>query len=315
MGRKKPCTFIKKELINNSNSLRKIPMLSVVIPAYNEEESILPALKHIQKVLQDLKITPWEIVVVDDGSTDQTQKRLGSLKKPSSLKILHHPHNLGYGRSLKDGIAAAKYDTIVITDADLTYPFEKLGDLLAEYEKGFDMVVGKRTGEFYRESIIKSPLRSILKFLVEFTAGRSIPDINSGFRIFSRNVVKDYFKHLCNTFSFTTSMTLAYMMTGKTVQYIDIPYHERRGHTKVRLFRDSLRTLQYILQAINYYNPLKIFLLFALLCFAGSIMGFVMSTFIGLRSGFLLGIGGLLTCLIIMCFGLIADLLKQIMDK
>ena len=177
------------------------------------------------------------------------------------------------------------------------------------------MVVGKRTGKFYRESIIKSPLRKILKFLVEFTAGRSVPDINSGFRVFSKSTVKDYFKHLCDTFSFTTSMTLAYMMTGKTVHYVDIPYHERQGQTKVRLVRDSLRTLQYILQAINYYNPLKIFLLFAILCFIGALMGFAMSTFFGLRSGFLLGIGGFLTCIIIVCFGLIADLLKQIMDK
>ena len=177
------------------------------------------------------------------------------------------------------------------------------------------MVVGKRTGQFYRESLIKSPLRKVLKFLVEFTAGRSIPDINSGFRIFSKATVTKYFRHLCDTFSFTTSMTLAYMMTGKTVGYVEIPYLERSGKTKVRLLRDSLRTLQYILQSINYYNPLKIFLLFAIFCFMGAISGFMLSAFFGFKSCFYLGIGGLLTCLIIMCFGLIADLLKQIMDK
>ena len=177
------------------------------------------------------------------------------------------------------------------------------------------MVVGKRTGKFFRESIIKSPLRKILKFLVEFTAGRSIPDINSGFRIFTKSTVQNYFNHLCNTFSFTTSLTLAYMMTGKTVHYVDIPYNERKGQTKVRLFRDSLRTLQYIVQAINYYNPLKIFILFAFLCFSSSLIGFLMSAIFGFKSGFYLGVGGLLTCIIIFCFGLIADLLKQIMDK
>lgn len=290
-------------------------MISVIIPAYNEEDAILPTTHHIQKVLEDLQLPSWEIIIVDDGSRDETPLRLQTFADSASIKVVRHPHNLGYGRSLKDGISAARYETIVIVDADLTYPFENLKELMAEYEKGFDMVVGKRTGEFYRESIIKSPLRKILKFLVEFTAGRPIPDINSGFRIFSKSVVQKYFKHLCDTFSFTTSMTLAYMMTGKTVHYVDIPYHDRKGKTKVKLFRDSLRTLQYILQAINYYNPLKIFILFAILCFTGSIMGFVMSTFFGLRSGFLLGIGGLLTCLIIVCFGLIADLLKQIMDK
>ncbi|MDF3033497.1 MAG: glycosyltransferase family 2 protein [Alphaproteobacteria bacterium] len=289
-------------------------MISVVIPAYNEEDAILGTIDQIQKVMSDLKISPWEVVVVDDGSRDETSTRLKTIES-SSVKMISHPHNLGYGKSLKDGISSAKYDTIVITDADLTYPFEQLGSLLKEYEKGFDMIVGKRTGKFYRESILKSPLRKILKFLVEYTAGRSIPDINSGFRIFSKPTVVKYFKHLCDTFSFTTSMTLAYMMTGKTVSYVEIPYYERNGKTKVRLIRDSLRTLQYILQAINYYNPLKIFLLFAILCFIGAITGFVLSTFFGLRSGFLLGIGGLLTCIIIVCFGLIADLLKQIMDK
>jgi polyisoprenyl-phosphate glycosyltransferase len=290
-------------------------MISIVIPAYNEENAILLTVNHIKKVMEDIKISPWEVIVVDDGSSDGTPNRLKELPEPLPIKVIRHPHNLGYGRSLKDGITAAQYDTIVITDADLTYPFENLKDLLAEYEKGFDMVVGKRTGKFYRESIIKSPLRKILKFLVEFTAGRSVPDINSGFRLFSKSVVTEYFKHLCNTFSFTTSMTLAYMMTGKTVQYVEIPYHERSGQTKVKLFRDSLRTLQYILQAINYYNPLKIFILFAFFCFIGSLGGFFMSAFFGLNSGFFLGVGGLLTCIIIVCFGLIADLLKQIMDK
>jgi glycosyltransferase involved in cell wall biosynthesis len=290
-------------------------MISIVIPAYNEENAILLTINHIKKVMEDVKISPWEVVIVDDGSSDGTPNCLKELPESLPIKVIRHPHNLGYGRSLKDGITAAQYDTIVITDADLTYPFENLKDLLAEYDKGFDMVVGKRTGKFYRESIIKSPLRKILKFLVEFTAGRSVPDINSGFRLFSKSVVTGYFKHLCNTFSFTTSMTLAYMMTGKTVQYVEIPYHERSGQTKVKLFRDSLRTLQYILQSINYYNPLKIFILFASLCFIGSLGGFLLSAFLGLNSGFFLGVGGLLTCIIIVCFGLIADLLKQIMDK
>ena len=123
------------------------------------------------------------------------------------------------------------------------------------------MVVGARTGKYYRESIMKSLLRIILKFLVEFTAGRSIPDINSGLRVFSKKTITNYLQHLCNTFSFTTSLTLAYMMTGKFVEYIPIEYGKRMGVSKVRLFRESLRTLQYITQSIIYYNPLKLFIL------------------------------------------------------
>ncbi len=289
-------------------------MFSIVIPAYNEENAIKQTVEYIKETLGTLNIGPWELVIVDDGSEDKTFDHLKEYSQ-DFVKVVRHPHNLGYGRSLKDGIDAATYDTIVIIDCDLTYPFEKVGDLLKLYNQGFDMVVGARTGKFYKESIIKSPLRRVLRFLVEFTAGRSIPDINSGFRIFSKQTAKKYFKHLCETFSFTTSITLAYMMTGKTVKYTDIPYHAREGKTKVKLFSDSLRTLQYIIQAIIYYNPLKIFLLFTILCFSCSVIGFLSSAFFGLKSAFYLGIGGLLMCLVIMCFGLIADLLKQIMDK
>lgn len=286
-------------------------MISVVIPAYNEAEGILPTIKQIQSVLKNEKLQDAEIVVVDDGSSDGTSEVL----QKSGVTVVRHPHNLGYGKSLKDGILAAKHDTIVITDADMTYPFDHLGSLLQEFDKGFDMVVGKRTGAHFRESIIKAPMRKILRFLVEFSAGRKIPDINSGFRIFRKSVVTQFFNQLCNTFSFTTSMTLAYMMTQKTVSYVAIPYHARKGKTKVRLIKDSFRTLQYILQAINYYNPIKIFMLFAFLCFGASCFGFLLSAILGLHSGFLLGIGGLLICLIIICFGLIADLLKQILDR
>lgn len=288
-------------------------MISVVIPAYNEENAIKDTILEIQSVFQTMDLTKdqYEIIIVNDGSTDQTRKRA----EDSGAKVINHPHNVGYGRSLKDGIRNAKFDTIVITDADRTYPFNKVPELYSEYQQGFDMVVGARTGEHYRESMLKSPLRHILKFLVEFTAGRKVPDVNSGLRIFSKQTVNSYLNHLCDTFSFTTSLTLAYMMTGRFVKYIPIPYEKREGKSKVKLFRDSLRTLQYILQAINYYNPIKIFILFAFICILFSFIGFFMSAVFGLNSGFLLGIGGLLVSLIVMCFGLTADLLKQIMNK
>jgi hypothetical protein len=91
-----------------------------------------------------------------------------------------------YGRALKTGIAAAAYDTIVISDADLTYPVEKLRDLLKEYSKEFDMVVGAHPGDLYRRPAIRAPLHRLLKWLVEFTLNKRIPDVNSGFRLFDR---------------------------------------------------------------------------------------------------------------------------------
>lgn len=224
-------------------------MFSIVIPAYNEGDSVSKTVLFIRDVMDTLN-NPFEIIVVNDGSTDSTKDHCQF--DDARIRLISHIQNLGYGASLKTGIRSASYDTIIITDADLTYPFEELPKLLKDYNAGFDMVVGRRTGEFYRESAIKSPLRKILKGLVEFAAGRSIPDINSGFRIFKKKDVTPFLNRLCNTFSFTTSMTLAYMMNLKTVSYVDIPYHKREGQTKVRLFKDAMRTLQYIIQAIIF---------------------------------------------------------------
>lgn len=226
-----------------------------------------------------------------------------------------HPHNVGYGRSLKDGIAAAQYDTIAITDADGTYPVERIPDLLQQYVYGFDMVVGQRTGVHYRESVFKAPLRAILKFLVEFTAGRTVPDINSGLRVFSRRTAQPYFKHLCDTFSFTTSLTLAYMMTGKFVAYVPINYHARIGSTKVQLLREALRTLQYIVQAIIYYNPLKIFLIMSVLCLLLATIALAVALILQITTAFILCVGSILLAILIFALGLLADLLKQIMTK
>lgn len=286
-------------------------MISIIIPALNEERAIADTVAACKRTLENAGIRPYEVIVVDDGSTDATAR----LASEAGARVLSHPHNVGYGRSLKDGIVAARHDMIVITDADGTYPVETIPQLIEEYRKGFDMVVGARTGKHYRESIIKTPLRKILKMIVEFTAGRKIPDINSGLRIFSRDTAIPYFKNLCDTFSFTTSMTLAYMMNRRFVHYIPIEYFERKGQTKVRLFRDSLRTMQYIVEAATYYNPLKIFSLFSFLCLCFAALSLTGALVFQLVSLFILGVGAILLSILVLGLGLLAVLLKQIMDN
>ena len=175
-------------------------------------------------------------------------------------------------------------------------------------------MVAARPGRL-KEPGLKRVLRAFLTFLVHFTVGRPVPDVNSGFRVFSRRTVLPYFSQLCDTFSFTTSLTLAYMMTGRFVGYVPITYQQRVGTTKVRLLRDALRTLQYIVQAIVYYNPIKMFLLLAIACLAVTATGVAIVAGLKMSGGLILAVAGILLSLVIFSLGLLADLLRQIMGQ
>lgn len=287
-------------------------MISVVIPAYNEENAIEKTIKEIQKVMKKNKLDKGsEIIVVNDGSTDNTKK----VAEKSGAIVVNNPTNMGYGFSLKRGINKAKNEMIVITDADLTYPFESVPKMLEKKKEGFDLVVGARTGKYYKQSFFKSFLRRLMKHLVQFVSGKKIKDINSGLRVFDKSLVTKYFPRLCDTFSFTTSQTLAYLMNNHFVCYVDIPYNKRVGKSKIKLFRDSLKSIRYILEACVYYNPLKIFTLLSIILIILSIIGFIFSHFVHINAGYILGIGGLLLSIVVFSIGLLAVILKQIMDK
>ncbi|CAA7612126.1 glycosyltransferase family 2 protein [Magnetospirillum sp. UT-4] len=285
-------------------------MISVVIPALNEEQTVAATVETAAAILRDADL-PCEIIVVDDASSDRTAE----LARTAGARVVSHVANMGYGRSLKDGILAASHDIIVITDADGTYPIAKIPSLVRGLDAGYDMVVGQRTGRAYRGSVIKSPLRWLLKNLTEFTCGQEIPDINSGLRAFRRSAVLPYLARLCNTFSFTTSLTLAFLMNGKSVLHLPVSYDERIGSTsKVRLLRDSLRTMQYIVEAVTYYNPLKIFMLISVCCLLVSFSGFVFAALSKFLAVYVLAIGMALMSVLVFALGLLAVLLKQIMD-
>ncbi len=283
-------------------------MISVVLPAFNEEQAVGDVVASLRRTLEEAG-EPFEILVVDDGSDDGTAEAAAA----AGAEVIRHPHNVGYGRALKSGILAAQHDTVVICDADGSYPVERIPALVARYREGFDMVVAARLG--FRDSPVKSLLRMLLKWLVEYTAGQRVPDVNSGLRVFSKKTVTTHFARLSDSFSFSTSVTLAYLMSRRFVTHEPVPYQRRRGRSKVRLVRDSLRTLQYIVQAVLYHNPLKLFILLSALCVLLAALGFAASAAFGLLSGFLLGIGALLMAIVVFCSGLLADLLKQILDK
>ncbi|MGC8642756.1 MAG: glycosyltransferase family 2 protein [Isosphaeraceae bacterium] len=238
---------------------------SVIIPAYNEEQSIVSVVEAVRFHDPD-----GEIIVVDDGSTDRT----GELAAAAGATVLRHPANGGYGLSLMSGIKAARNDIIVITDADGSYPVGRISELVQKIEEGFDMAVGARQGSHQYDSIWKIPARLLFKALAEFTTGSRIPDINSGLRAFRKSQALPYFADLCRGFSFTTTLTLIYTLTGKFIAYLPIEYHRRVGQSKVRIIRDSLRTTQYMIEVIATYNPLKLYLLLCLLQGMGAVLAF-----------------------------------------
>lgn len=284
--------------------------VSVVIPALNEALSIGETVEKVIATLNAAGEESYEVIVVDDGSSDET----GAIAAAAGAKVERHLHNMGYGRSLKDGIRAAENETIVITDADGTYPIKDIPVLLEKFREGYDMVVGQRTGSEYQESIFKAPLRELLRKLVEFTSSRKIPDINSGLRVFRKSQALKFEDRLCDTFSYTTSITLALMMNGMFVAYLPIDYYARVGETKVRLFSDSLRTLQYVSEAAVYYNPLRIFgaMSFSLVVFGIAL--FLVNIIFNSLAFFLISVGCILLAIVVFALGLLGVILKKILD-
>ena len=266
-------------------------MISVVIPALNEKDAIEAAVQGARAALGE---AVHEVIVVDDASSDGT----GELAEAAGAKVLRHPETLGYGRSLKDGIEAAQYDTIVIADADGTYPLDAIPQLLGGLAGGVSMVVGARTFDRHREGLLMRTLRKLLKWLVEFMTGRRIPDVNSGMRAFRRGEILPFLGTLCDTFSFTTSLTMAYLMTGRTVRYVPIGYDERIGRRKVCLVRDSLRTLKYIVQAGRRYNRPRLCIGAGAIASTLVAVGFCIAWSVGPLAGSAMGIGVSLAILV-----------------
>ncbi len=224
---------------------------SVVVPAFNEEKGIQPAIRELQEVLADYE---HELIVVDDGSEDGTAE----LAREAGATVLAQPMNRGYGASLKVGIRHAKYDRIVITDADGTYPASEIPRIVAGLDH-YEMVVGARIGEDVNIPLVRRPAKWALRKLASYLAGREIPDLNSGLRAMRRDLVARYEHLLPSGFSFTTTITLSALCRDHLVRYETINYAARVGESKIRP-RHAFDFLLLILRTIVYFHPLKIFL-------------------------------------------------------
>ncbi len=226
--------------------------VTVVLPTYNEEAGIGPQIEAIRQALEQHGIE-HEILVIDDGSEDKTALAATA----AGARLMCNLENRGYGASLKTGIQAATYPTIVITDADGTYPSDQIPALLARLQTA-DMAVGSRTGKHVKIPLIRRPAKWMLGWLANRIAGRRIPDLNSGLRAFRRNVVEQYFGILSDRFSFTTTVTLALLADGYRVVYHPIDYYARVGKSKIKPV-DFMEFLILVLRLAILFQPLRIF--------------------------------------------------------
>jgi len=237
--------------------------VSVVIPAYNEGAHVAEQVRAVERVLATTGWT-YEILVVDDGSQDRTAAEASS----TSAHVLRRVRNRGYGAALKIGIRRARYDYILITDADGTYPVSAIPAMLAAATRNA-MVVGARTGATVRIPLVRRPAKAFIRWLASYLSGEPIPDLNSGLRLMRKDLVERYVHLLPDGFSFTTTITLASICNGHPVEYQTIDYHARLGHSKIRA-RHAYDFTLLVLRVIVYFNPLKVFIpVGAMLALAG----------------------------------------------
>ena len=239
--------------------------VSIVIPAYNEESGIGSVIDTIHTEMRAIGCE-YEVLVVNDGSTDNTAN---AVKQNEYVRIISHSENQGYGAALKTGINNARFDNILITDADGTYPVTAFRDLIKNADS-FDMVVGARVGKNVKIPWVRRPAKYILNKLANYLVEQKIPDLNSGLRLFKKDLVKKFFPLLPSGFSFTTTVTLAMMTNGYSVKYFPIDYLKREGKSKIKPIKDTIGFTILIIRTVLCFNPLKVFIpLFLILFFLG----------------------------------------------
>ena len=170
----------------------------------------------------------FEIIVVNDGSTDNSGE---ILKEIADIHLINNPYNLGYGASLKKGIKQARGEWAIIVDADGTYSIDRLEELLA-LTGNYDMVVANRRHD--KDHLGRWPAKWILKKIAGFVIGKKIPDLNSGFRVFRRDLALEFISLYPSGFSFTTTITLAFYSRDYTIVYVDLPYYKRVGKSSIK---------------------------------------------------------------------------------
>ncbi len=230
--------------------------LSIILPAYDEEAALGDDLDDIRRAMEG---QPWryEVIVVDDGSRDRTPQI--AAERPW-VRLLQHSFNRGNGAARTTGVQAARGRVILFTDADRTYPNDRMPEMMAMMDAGADMVIGARRVEAGTLRWLRTPAKLFIRKLAEFMTGSRIPDLNSGLRAQDRQKTLRFLSILPTTHSWVSTITIAFLSAGYAVRYLPIDYYPRVGRSTFHPIRDSYNYLSLIVRTVMYFNPLKVFL-------------------------------------------------------
>ena len=235
--------------------------VSIILAVYNEEQSLLKELEVIKSAMAKSRFT-YEIIVVDDASTDNTARILKDIK---GIKLITHSRNKGSGGSRKTGTFASGGRIVVWSDVDLTYPNHLIPELVERLENSsFKQVVGSRLKEKGSLKALRTPAKYFLRRLASFLTKTEIPDLNPGFRAFYREEGLKVMYMVPNGFSCVSTMTLSFLCNGRDVGYMPIEYKARVGKSKFHPIKDSYNYFLQIIRMITYFEPLRIFVPMAL---------------------------------------------------
>jgi glycosyltransferase involved in cell wall biosynthesis len=242
------------------------PYVTIVLPCYNEQGHVAAEVERICAAM-DSSGYAYELLAFDDASNDGTLARLQEIAPQfPSMRIVHFHRNGGSGTVRRIGTQQAKGKIVVWTDADMSYPNERIPELVQMLEKDemLDQVVGARTTEEGTHKFLRVPAKWFIRKIAELLTNTKIPDLNSGLRAFRRQVSLPYLRLLPPGFSCVTTITIAFLSNQHDVRYVPIDYAKRAGTSKFKFVRDAYRYILQVLRMVMYFNPLKVLMPVAL---------------------------------------------------
>lgn len=273
--------------------------VTILLPAYNEEQAIGTTVKRIKELHPD-----FEVLVIDDGSTDNTMNEA----MEAGANVWPHPYNIGNGAAIKTGLRVAKGEWVIMMDADGQHNPEDIERLL-EHKDSYDMVVGARTRKS-DTSVHRDIANKIYNWIASYVTQFKIKDLTSGFRLIRKSTVEQYIYLLPNTFSYPTTLTMGYLRMGRSLKYIPIKTAKRQGKSKIRLVEDGVRFFLIIFKIATLFSPLRMFLPVSIgLFFTG--LSYYFYTFITSHRFTNMSALLLTTSIIVFMIGLVSEQISQ----